>query len=116
MTARAGTAPAVTDSRSLFTCRIPEDLSPPSLRLQILCSPLPTPCQQPTLTNILWMGGDSSPGEQALGCPCQTNGSRKAKTLRVWGVPGPCVTRGAKLGSWEQELARIIHGKEKPGS
>lgn len=47
---------------------------------------------------------------------CYTNGSNKAKALRVWGFPGPCVTRGAKLGSCEQELARIIHGKEKPGS
>lgn len=117
MTPRAGTAPAVMDSRSLFVSRIPEDLSPPSLGLQSLCSLLlPHICSQHSPTSILWMGRDSSRGEQALGCPCHTNGSNKAKALRVWGFPGPCVTRGAKLGSCEQELARIIHRKEKPGS
>lgn len=100
------------DSRSLFASRIPEDLSPPSFELQSLCSLL----FQPTLTNIFWMGRDSSRGEQALGCPCYTNRNNVAKALRVWGFPGPCVTRGAKLGSCEQESARIIHGKEKPGS
>lgn len=83
MTPRAGIAPAVMDSRSLFAFRIPGDLSPPSLGLQSLCSLLlPHVSSQDSLIP-LWMGRDSSQGEQALGCPCHTNGSNKAKGLRV---------------------------------
>lgn len=55
MTPRAGIAPAVMDSRSLFTSRIPEDLSPPSLGLQSLCSLLLLHvCSQHSPTSSGW--------------------------------------------------------------
>lgn len=104
MTPRAGIAPAVMDSRSLFTSRIPEDLSPPSLRLQSLCSLLPTPphvCSQHSPTSSGWEEIPAQ-GSRLWDVPARQMGATRPKTLRIWGFPRAlCDLRGktGKLGA-----------------
>lgn len=97
MTPRAGTAPAVMDSRSLFASRIPEDLSPPSLGLQSLWS-----LMQPTLTNILWMGRDSS---RLWDVPATQTGATRPKLSESGAFQGLCNSRG-KTRKWSARVSQ----------
>lgn len=83
------------DSRSLFASRIPEDLSPPSLGLQSLCSLLlPHVCSQHSPTSSGWAGIPAE-GSRLWDVPATQNGSNKAKALKSLGFSRTlCDTRG----------------------
>lgn len=89
MTPRAGTAPAVMDSRPLFASRIPEDLSPPSLGLQSLCSLLlPHICSQHSPTSSGWEEIPAE-GSRLWDVPATQTGATRPKLSEFGAFRGP---------------------------
>lgn len=98
MTPRAGIAPAVMDSRSLFASRIPEGLSPPGLGLQSLCVLILPVCSQHSPASCGWEEIPAE-GSRLWDVPATQTGATRPKLSESGALQGLCDSRG-RTGKW----------------